>query len=256
MLDKICTLIKTNSSYSYLWPVIKDLCKGIENLIILVDEGCDFDFGSNSEKIYYNSNLNYTRRLSSVLERIESEYIFLLHDVDLILNLNQDKFNSYLSLVEENSIDRLSFGVYNGNDILNGNNLSVCRLYPGMSDSFFTPFDYSPSIYRKDKLVELYLKFPEETYGGLELNPEVQNHVNLNMKCYGIKYSNRISTVYHRGFVFTEDANFIHITVKGKLLPFQYYYDLEEKLVEILNKYSLINLEIHKESPFIKRNTI
>ena len=187
---------------------------------------------------------------------IESDYVFLLHDVDLILNVNQDKFNEYLKIVEENGIDRLSFGVYNGDEIISGEGISVCKLYPGMSDNFFTPFDYAPSEYKRDKLIELYQGFPEETYGGLELNQEVQNYVNSNMKCYGIKYSELINPVYHRGFVFSGDVSFLHITVKGKLLPFQYYYDLEGKLEEILNKYDISNLEIHKESPFIKRNTL
>jgi hypothetical protein len=253
----ISTVIKTNSSYSYLWPIIKDFCSDIPNLKILIDEGSIFNFGENSECIFYDSKLNYTKRLISCLSQIDSDYILLLHDVDLVLNIDQEKIKSYLKLSIDNSIDRISLGVYKGmGDIINLGDISVCKLIPGFSQNFFTPFDYSPSIYNKKSLLDFYSQFPFETYSGLELNPKAQEWINENLKCYGIHFDEKIKCIYHRGFVFTEEFNFLHITVKGKFLPLDFYYDLKDRFLEIVKKYELDNIETEKISYHIHKNTL
>ena len=67
--------------------------------------------------------------------------------------------------------------------------------------------------------------------------------------------SEKINLVYHRGFVFSSDLNFLHITVKGKLLNLDYYYDLKDDLLKIIDKYKL-NLQTSEENRFISKNEI
>jgi hypothetical protein len=251
-------IIITNSSYSYLWPILNDKLNKCKNIFICLDSNPNqFIFNENFSLINYDANLNYSKRVKSILEKIDDDYIVLLHDIDIILNFDNEMLEKYLSIVKENNIDRLSFGVYNNpNKIIQKNNLVVCKLDLRISNNFFTPFDHTPSIYNRKSLIELYTIFNEESYVSVEQNLNVQIYVNENYKFYGIQKTNDIILKYHRGFVFSEFFNFLHITVQGKFLPKNLYYDLIEDFEKIINDYELTNISYHDDSLFIQKNEL
>jgi hypothetical protein len=180
----------------------------------------------------------------------------LFSDVDVILNINNDVLNVYKEMMIENSLDRISFGVFNKNkDILQKKGVSITSINNIIDNHFFTPYDYTPSIYKRTSLLKLCESFPDETYASFETNDNVQKFVNDNFKFYGLQKSEKINLVYHRGFVFSSDLNFLHITVKGKLLNLDYYYDLKDDLLRIIDKYKL-NLQTSEENRFISKNEI
>jgi len=239
-----CLVIKTNSAYSYLWPIINDLTKTFKKIYILLDENSNnFIFNKNIICVKYDVNDTYATRMYKFLLNINYSYIILIHDVDLILNFNFKKINEYFELVKNNNIDRLSLGVFNGNDIIHNNNISICKLQRNMSKNYLTPFDYAPSIYNKKFLLSLYFVFNKESYKTMELNDQVQEFIFNNFKSYGIQNNSNLKLIYHRGFVYTEDFNFLHITVKGKFLKEEGYYDLRDKLNELKNKYNLFFID-------------
>jgi hypothetical protein len=69
-------------------------------------------------------------------------------------------------------------------------------------------------------------------------------------------YKFNINLIYHRGFVYCNDFNFLHLTVSGKLLPIHYYYDLEEVLLNYIKNYNLKFLKIHDDNQIINKNII
>lgn len=251
-------IIKSNSEYSYLWQIINDLTINLMDVNICIDSNdINFKFNDNINVIFYDKNLNYTKRLINILHNIDCEYVLLLHDVDLILNFNINIFNKYLNMFHKFNLDRLSFGVYdNKNDIICDDDLQICKLKENMSLNFHTPFDYTPSIFRTSKLINLYQSFDNETYGNLEQRQDVQQYVNHNMCCYGIQKNENIKLVYHRGFVFSEDLSFLHITIKGMFLPIEYYYDLKETLLYIIQKYNLNFIHTKEQRNFIYKNIL
>lgn len=248
-------VLKTNSAYSYLWSILNDTTEEFPSFFVLTNSTKDFQFNKNIKIHLYDQSDSYSTRLLNFLQSIEEEYVLLTHDVDLILNFNHTKIKNYLDTVKSNNIDRLSLGVFVGNDKINQNGVEICKLHPGMSMNFLTPFDYAPSIYKRSKLVELYSKFPNEKYQSLEHNPEVQKHVLENMNCYGIYKSDSVKLIYHRGFVYTEDFNFLHITVKGELLAEDLYFDLKDTSNDLIKKYNLSFLK-RQENPYIKKYEI
>lgn len=231
-------VIKTNSHYRYLWDIISDFTKSIENIVIFTNDKLDYDF--NKEVILYDQSLSYTDRIVHLIENIDSEYFLLIHDVDLILNLDVKKLYKYLDMVIKNNIDRLSLGVFNNKieEIVDGD-ISICKLEYNMSKNFFTPFDYAPSIYKKVSAYSFYKKFSGESYRNLELNPDAQAYINDNFKSYGIQKNDNINIVYHRGFAYSHDFNFLHITVGGLFLEPETYFDLTDNFLEIKSKYKL-----------------
>jgi hypothetical protein len=246
-------LIKSNSSYNYLWPIINDKTTHLKKLNVCVNDNLGFNFNDNITLLKYNQSDSYPVRLISLLEQINSDYVLLLHDVDIILNFDTKKIEDYLTVVKENKIDRLSLGVYNGSEKIEKDDIVICKLHKHMSRNFFTPFDYSPSIYNKKKLIDFYSNFKNETYRGLELNENAQNYISKNFNTFGIQKNPKIDLIYHRGFVFTKDFNFLHITVQGKFLNRESYFDLIGDFDEIKNKY---NLNIESSNTSVQKNEL
>jgi hypothetical protein len=250
-----CLVIKTNSAYAYLWPIINDLTKTFKKVYILLDDNPNnFIFNKNIICVKYDINDTYAARLYKFISNIHYSHIILVHDVDLILNFNFEKINEYFELIKDNNIDRLSLGVFNGNDVIYNSNIAVCKLYPDMSKNYLTPFDYAPSIYNKNFLLSLYSVFNNQSYKTMELNNNVQEFIFNNFKSYGIQNNSNINLVYHRGFVYTEDFNFLHITVKGKFLKEEAYYDLKDTLIEFKKMYNLSFIDVDHYMP--AKNTL
>jgi hypothetical protein len=245
-------IIISNSQYSHLWDIINDY--NYDNILLCTDDTTNYTF--KHKTFIYDGNLNYTKRLIQILENVEDEYVMLFSDVDIILNISEKVVITYKNIMEENNLDRISFGVFDkSKEVIIKDELIVTSINNITDNHFFTPYDYTPSLYKKTSLLKLCEMFPNETYSSFETNEKVQNYVNENFKFYALQKSEKINLVYHRGFVFSQDLNFLHITTKGKLLNLDYYYDLKEHLLEILNKYNL-NLETSQENRYISKNEI
>lgn len=245
-------VIISNSNYSHLWDIINDYEHN--NIYLCVDDLKGYQF--KHDTFIYDSGLNYVRRLIQIMNSIDDEYIVLFSDVDVIINIDESVLETYKNIMIENNLDRISFGVFNKNkETLENNGLYITSINNIVDNHFFTPYDYTPSIYKKSSLLKLCENFLEETYPTFETNENVQTFVNKNFKFYGLQKSEKIKLVYHRGFVYSSDLNFLHITVKGKLLKFDYYYDLKDELLNIIKKYNL-NLETSEENRFISKNEI
>lgn len=236
-------IIKSNSHYSHLWPIINDTTSHFNKVYLCIDDDLGFKFNNNINIIKYDLNLSYPSRLISILENIDSDYILLSHDVDILLNFDIIKYNKYLNIIKDNNIDRLSMGVFVGNDIIEDGMLKICKLEKHMSTNFLTPYDYAPSIYNRIKILDFYKNFRTETYKNLEHNELAQSYINDNLNCYGIQKNENLKLIYHRGFVYTSDFNFLHLTISGKFMNEENYFDLISDFNKIKDKYNL-NLPI------------
>lgn len=258
-------VILTNTAYKYLWPIINDTTSHLKEVILGVDKNdLSYKFNDNIKIVYYEPGSKYTLRILKMLEEVATDYLIFSHDVDLILNLDPVEMNRYLELCMTQGVDRLSLGVFKtSNKVLSSGDIQICNInvdYKNgfnlnqLSSNFYTPYDYAPSFYKKTKLKELCEKFPFETYGTCERNIVVQHYVNSHFNCYGLQKNNTLELVYHRGFVYSKNANFLHITVGGKLLPYNLYFDLEKEVLEIIRKYNLVLPQ--EQGIYINKNEI
>lgn len=244
-------LIYTNSAYSYLWPIIRDYCnKYFCNLKVYI--GTNKQILNFARELIYDEKDNYTKRLLTLFEQIDEKYLLFIHDVDILINLNLNILPEYLECIEMNNIDRLSLGVFNqnNNEIIKHKNIQICNIGNINSKNFITPYDVAPSIWNLKSLTTFFKNFSTSNYD-LEFNPNAQNYFKQFMKSYGIQKNENINLVYHRGFVYCEDFNFLHITIKGKALPLKYYYDLQQIFLKYLKDYNL-NFEEHQDSSIDK----
>jgi len=250
-------VIVTNSDYSYLWPILNDLYRDFDNVVVCLDKSKDFHFSDTFRLLFYDTNLNYTRRMHSILNQISEEFIYLTHDVDLLISCDKQKLENYLDVMRVNGLDRISMGLFTGsNTILHGKEVQVCKLDRFMSRNFYTPLDHAPSLYRTTTLKSIYEKYPNETYQSFEQNHQIQDDIAKNYKFFGINNHPALFPVYHRGFVFSSEISILHITVQGKLLPRNFYFDLEKTLAEIITRYDLSFLETHRDCGTINKQEI
>jgi hypothetical protein len=241
----VCLLIKTNSVYSYLWPIIEDYIKDIKLYKVLayneVPENKNLPKHFHSY-IKYDQNLNFSRRLLQVIPKINFDYILFVSDVDIIINLNVTALYNYVKIMEENNIDRVHTAVFDGYNIKNRGQYSLCNLNQNLKQNtnHFYPYDCGSAIWNKNKFIQFLNVFIEEGYSSLELSNNVQNYCKTNLSCFGIQLTKNTNIKYNRGLTYTNDFSFLHITTKGKFLkPIQVYGDYERELKDIIKKYNL-----------------
>lgn len=240
-------LIFSNSQYSYLWQIINDKTKQFDEICVCIDNNnINFQFENHIKILYYDSNLQYAARLNQILKKIETDYVLLIHDVDLILNFDILEFDKYFRAVKQNKIDRLTLGVFNLEKILSFEDIVLVDINGiNLSSNYLTPYDYAPSLYNRIKLIDFFENFYDGTYKNLEHSEEAQVYFLKHFNCFGIQKNKKIKLLYHRGFVYTTDFNFLHITISGKFMNEENYFDLIDDFNLIKKTYNL-NLQIQK----------
>jgi len=249
-------IIFSHSDYSYLWPIIE------EKIISLMDLNPIF-ISNNTELdkpkgfinyLEYDSNKCYSERWQNILPKIESKYIFLVHDVNIIINYDSEKIKELLILINDNNIDRCSLNVFKNNDSIKGKTIELCDLNsPKTISKTFIPFDLSTSIWNKESFLNLWLNFPLETYQNSELNEKLQIFCRKNFKIYGLNKDNNNKIYYSLGRPYYNLFKILHITIKGNLpFPPEAHMDLKEDFLRIIEKYNLKNkIRINNEYKFI-----
>jgi len=180
--------------------------------------------------------------MKNILEEINEEYILLVYDVDIIINLDTNILKIYFEIMKENNIERVNTSVFNGENKTYKNGYALCDLNKPLKckSNHFIPIDCSPVIWKRESFIKLLILFPNETYASLELNKDVINYCKQNISCYGIQYTPNLEIKYNRGLTMCQVFLFLHITTKGKFLkPFGVYMDFEKELHQIVEKYKI-----------------
>ena len=54
-----------------------------------------------------------------ILPKIETSHILIVHDIDIILNLDLDKLAIYFKMIKNHNIDRFSLSLFYGSEVIN-----------------------------------------------------------------------------------------------------------------------------------------
>lgn len=238
-------LLHTHSSYSYLWPIINDYMKKYNFKKILTYDTIPKNTtlpNCFNKYIQYNGSEKFSGRLIPILEEIDEEYVFLIYDVDIVINIDKNVLETYIHIMKENNIDRVCSSLFNGNGQLHKNSYALCNLnLPLISPTnHFIPADCTSVIWKRNSLIKFFKMFPNQTYASLEINNDVVNYCKTKIKCYGIQYTPNLEILYNRGLTYCDKLSFLHITIKGSLLtPLKCYHSYENILKDIIKKYNL-----------------
>jgi hypothetical protein len=235
-------VIFSNSEYFFLWPIIEECVSQIKFHKIFVCDVNDLEKPKGfDEYIYYDEKHCYAKRWTcDILPNIASNYTIVVHDVQIIVNFDEEFIFKILQVMSEYSIDRCSLNVFDGNNIIQENGVNLCNLNSARGNTF-TPYDVCPAIWNKNSFKLLFDTFHQETYRTSELNQNLQHFCRDNLRCFGMQKS--IHKIYYcLGRPNLNQYKTLHITIQKKILhPIDVYMDMKEQFIYYANKYKLIN---------------
>jgi len=253
-------IIFSHSDYSFLWPIIEESLEKIENIVklnpIFVSNKTDLIKPSGFTKyIEYDDKLCYAKRWTKeILPFIDTEYILIAHDVQIIVNCDICFINNIIQLMNENGLDRCSMNVFNGGDIIETKDIKLCNLNMA-SGLTFTPYDVCPSIWKTHSFKILFETFSNETYRTSELNERLQNFCREKLKCYGLQKTNQ-KIHYCLGRPYLEYFKILFITIQNEIsFPPEVYMDMKDEFLYFFEKYKLSDkISVNRNYGFILDN--
>jgi hypothetical protein len=248
-------IIFSNSEYSFLWPIIEESIIKINFNKIFVCDVNNLEKPKGFDKyITYDITNCYAKRWTKdIIPNIESEYILIVHDVHIIVNLDKDFILKNLELMTEYNIDRCSLNVFNGNTRINKNGITLCHLNTAHGNTL-VPYDVCPAIWNKKSFNILFENFSNETYRSSELNESLQTFCRSNFKCYGQQKSNE-KIYYCLGRPYLNYFKILFITINKEILhPLDVYMDMKEEFIYYSNKYKLFNFVKSQNYEFILKS--
>jgi hypothetical protein len=258
-------VVYSHSSYVEVLEIQSDYVSKNTRATLVIDKN-DLDLNHIYEKfdkvIFYDSIDTYPVRLSKSISQIDSEYILLIHDIDILLNYNVQILESLQQFLIDNDFDRIDLKytpkkteglnyivIQNTNDEIKYekvetiNNENYCLV--GQTDPSNYIYNVNPSIWKRESLIDIMNKFPQKNYRTIE-DFEVQNY-SKKFKVFKIYSQDYLKCGY---FECVDFFVFLHISHTGKLLPFnnsfttvygQSYIDIKDEYEKIINKYNLKN---------------
>ena len=235
-------IIFSHSDYSYLWSIIENYVLNLKELNPIFVSNSNHNLEKPSgfvTYIEYDENHCYSQRWINILKQINSDYILVVHDVNIILNCNIEHINIILDTVIKNNIDRLSLNVFDGNDTITDDLIPLCNLNNIKKANTYTPYDVCSAIWKKESFLNLWHLFPNETYRNSENNSELQSYCRNYFKCYGLQKTND-KILYCLGRPYYNFFKILHITIQSEItFPPEVYMDSMNEFFEIFEKYKL-----------------
>ncbi len=228
----------THTDYKDVWPLVFGQIKKYVSIpkVLFVNKGEEVKEDLFDNIIYYEDSLTYPSKLMFLCDNIETKYIALVHDNDIVMNFDNELCLQYVNDMEKHNIDRLMFGVIKKRD--NQSEPYFTKATRGCTSHFLTPYDVGPSIWKKDSLKELMSNFIGLSYRQIECD-SVQYYCEHRSHVYGM-VSNGDSK-YSIGRPFTNSFAFCHILCQGKWMENHLYMDWSFVLPELLREYNIIS---------------
>jgi hypothetical protein len=196
--------------------------------------------------IHYDNNLTYASRLLNCILNLNSDYILLTHDIDILLSVNNSIIDQLFNFARLNSWDRID---------LKYTQVENPSLFPSVgkeNDLYYLidqtePSEYlynvNPSIWKRTSLIEILTEFSDKTYRTVE-GIDVQ-YFCKKYKIYKIFNHRKINCGY---FECVDAYTYLHITHGGKLLTLtdefkteygQSYQDVSSHYLQIVDRFNL-----------------
>ena len=212
-------VVYSHSSFSDVFKVQNQYFKEIKHekilFIDILDETIDYNF---DRIIFYNPDLNYSKRLSECLRQMNTDkYVIFIHDNDILLKHCEKDIYHLTNIMTEYSIDRIDLqhkidNHENIHKIQYNNEIQLCQ----HKNASGYNYNVNPSIYRFHKLKAIMDTF-DCSYRAIEwYESGVQEYCVNNLNTYTLYSSKPICAGY---FNVTDIFIFLHITHHGELLP-------------------------------------
>ena len=239
-------VVYTHTDYLDVVTVHSEYLKYEYNTLVINKNDLVLDelYSKFQEIIFYDDNLPYAGRLYQSLKQIDSEHVFLIHDMDIPLSIDKETIEKLLNYAKDNYIDRLdlqheSYEITENSIVIEAENFEKI-IYTDIENyklclvrSYL--YNVNPSIWKKEVLLDILSNFINESYRTIESNRVCKYCERYSM--YKLYTNNIVCTGYYNA---TPVFIFLHITHGGGLMPPNYEkidHNVRKSYLEILAKY-------------------
>jgi hypothetical protein len=226
-------VIYSHSDYLDVLKIQTDYTTNVRNRVLLINEQFDDNeiLSKYNKVIRYNDSQPYSNRLQN-LKTLECEYILFIHDIDILIQYNENFINSCVTKMQDDKIDRIDLQYYDTNWNPNTNRIKIScgenhlQLIKQENINGYI-YNVNPSIWKLDVFMDIMNVFVNRTYRNIEM---------LDVQMYSSKYN--IYKLYSEKFIQVgyfkclEEFVFLHISHTGMFLP-KSNNDLPEKIQKI-----------------------
>ena len=159
----------------------------------------------------YPESLPYSSRIRMGLDTIDSEFVLVLHENDIVLQLDPTIIRTFLETMKDRGITSLELK----HDMRSIEPVQITPELVIAEKRLDYMFSVQPTIWVRQKLVGLLAAFPNETYRTME-NPGVHDYVRKHCKAMILQTQRPMKTIWY-----TVDPCFVflHLTSRLLLLP-------------------------------------
>ena len=165
------------------------------------------------ETLLYDDSLPYASRLLQCLEKIQCEYMLIIHDNDILLKYNQEIIDSCVFVMKEYTIDSLELKQFQYKTPLCELIILTETLFLNRKTQGFI-YSVQPTIWKTSRFKQVLSQFPDKTYRNIECD-EVNSYILENCKVYNLADSLYIQSIFYQ---VSEFFVFIHITFRNCLI--------------------------------------
>jgi len=257
-------IIYSHTSYLDVLNIQSDHMGNYENTTLFINTNNDDNIGQIYDKfnrvIFYDDLQPYAKRLIECIEQIDDKYFLLIHDIDILLYVDEELILKLYDFIEYKCIDRIDLKQapnLNSIEVIKfGHDIPIDKMVSTLPSEIIDgtylikqeiPEDYiynvNPSIWNRESFLTLLNLFPNKTYRDIE-GMDVQRY-STNLLIYKLFSLKPIKCGY---FECLDLFKFLHISHSGKLLLLnekyeteygQSYLDIGNEYLNIVNKYNL-----------------
>jgi hypothetical protein len=213
-------VIYSHSDYSDVLKIQTDYTSNVIYRVLLINEQFDDNeiLSKYNKVIRYNDSQPYSSRLQN-LKTLECEYILFIHDIDILIQYNEDFINSCVTKMQDDKIDRIDLQYYDTNWNPNTNRIKIScgenhlQLIKQENINGYI-YNVNPSIWNLDSFMNIMSKFIGINYRDIE-HGDIQSY-SSNFNIYKFGGDEYIQVGF---FKCIKEFIFLHITHLGCFLP-------------------------------------
>jgi hypothetical protein len=235
-MDSLSLVLYTHSDYKDLWPVLSTSPFPSCQKMCAVNASTQTPSLPSFSVIQYNDALSYSEKVLFLLNSIKTEYIWFMHDNDILQTMSEKGLEELLHAMNEHRIDRLMFGIISASTPTLQTETIAIGPVTNTTPHFITPYDVGPSIWRTSAFKAAMNHVKGMGYRDIETS-SIQNFCKQNLQMWGFYRHSSLRSMYCIGRPFPESFQFLHIFVRGLRLEDEKYMDQQENYKKLCQAY-------------------
>jgi hypothetical protein len=203
----------------YFQKIFKDSCIKICVFSNKVFDSCVY------ETVIYDESLPYASRLLECLEKIQSEYVLIIHENDILLKYNEGIIDLCINIMKRCSIDSLDLKHFTHGEPMRDVIPVTETLFLNRKSIGFI-YNVQPTLWNVDSFKRVLREFSDKTYRSIECD-EINHYILTKCNAYILADLSAFQSIFYK---VSDIFVFIHITSCHNLIPCHINNNIHESI--------------------------